>query len=191
MSTRAIADDYIASHYGRSKPNVSRPVPHTSGSGIEDTSGTLDEPAEKPTPSDALGQALKFIPTDVVTAYTLLLNLIPATVDNSLLWGLYAAFAILSGLAVFCQAKQQWNKLSDADKAKMPWVLPAGGVWAAVVAFLAWGAAVPGTIFARLPSYESWMGLTAVVIVTLVLNLFDGVFIPSKAKPQAKANGER
>ena len=81
---------------------------------------------------------------------------------------------------MYCYAKQQWNVLPDETKIAKPWAVPAQGMVAAVLAFLAWGAAVPGTVFSRLPNYQPWMGLSAVVIVTLLLNLFDGLFTAKK-----------
>ena len=38
-------------------------------------------------------------------------------------------------------------------------------------------------LFTRIPEYQAWMGLSAVVIVTLLLNLFDGVFGSDQPPP--------
>jgi hypothetical protein len=181
MSTRAIATDFIATRYSvRSADTVGADSRRglLNRNGLEYTSGSAPA-SDKLNSTDALSQALKYIPTEVVTAYTMLLNLIPGTVVDALLWMMYGLFAALSGIAVYCQAKQQWNKLPTVEKSDKPWLVPWQGITAATVAFLAWGSAVPGTSFGRLHGYQSWMGLVAVVIVTLLLNLLDGTFDPA------------
>jgi hypothetical protein len=183
MSTRALADDFVAARYGRRRSAPIAPRDAVGADGLERTSGTTETERAGSTQTDVLGRALKYIPTDIVTAYTLLLNMIPGTTALIVLWGLYGGFAVLSGVAVCCQAKQQWNAMEMADKEQMPWVFPVQGVAASCVAFLAWGAAMPGTIFTRIPEYQAWMGLSAVVIVTLLLNLFDGVFGSDQPPP--------
>jgi hypothetical protein len=184
MSTRALADDFISQRYGRRRAAQAATRHEAQSSGLERTSGAAESDSTTSTQSDVLGQALKFIPTEIVTAYTLLLNMVPGTTALTVLWALYGGFAALSGLAVCCQAKQKWNALGAADKAQMPWVFPLQGIVAATIAFLAWGAAVPGTIFTHIPEYQAWMGLSAVVVVTLLLNLLDGVFSSSPPVPQ-------
>lgn len=169
MSISAIASDYVDRRY-LVRTSVADPLAAKLRSSTDVDRGAPESGLKVDTLTE-LEKLTKYVPAEVVAAYTALINIVPADYNRTVLWGLYAFFVAITVVAIFCDAYKKWLKLPPERAA---WRPPYFGMAAGLIAFAVWGAAVPGTVFQKLPDYQPWMGIAAAIIVTLVLQLIDG-----------------
>lgn len=126
-------------------------------------------PQEPPpsTVTDALAAVAAYVPTEVLTAYTLTLALAVGNKPLSLAW--YVAFLVMTPLFVWLVFAA---KCREENRAFLSWRLwPWWEAAAACIAFTAWSAALPQTAFQRFGWYSSGVAAVALAVISGVLPL--------------------
>lgn len=123
--------------------------------------------------SNTLDMLIRYIPTEAITLYVAALAAVPvlrpavAAYDPAYI---YTAFLILTPLLVFVvyASKRATEGMRPLPSIKhWPW----WEMFAAVVAFAAWGLAVPGNPYATSPPAAAAAGLGVIVVSTLLTRL--------------------
>jgi hypothetical protein len=120
--------------------------------------------------ADAFSNISNYIPTEIMGAYIPVLSVFAAASLQSFRWILFLAFVILTPIA-------SWVLFAVAAveaKEAIPWnprYWPAWGMLAAVVAFTAYAAALPGSVFHEMKWFSDALGLGGLIFAGLVLHL--------------------
>lgn len=159
------------------------PSPHPESPGQEDTDTSQKQgrapfrlgPAAKSAGvgaavTDAFKNISTYIPTEILGAYIPALAAVAAARQQSLRWTIFWLFLGITPLAtwlVFARlAYEQGKPLPTHPRTWPYWALLAG-----LIAFGAYAAALPGSVFHDLSWFNDGLGLTAVLIVALLLHI--------------------
>ncbi len=122
---------------------------------------------------------MKYVPTEIVSAYLVLVGLVPSTATASAgpyLWTVFWVCLILAPSIVYALSYASTRAVSGGAIAGPP-VLPLFQMAAAAVAFVLWAAILPNSVI--LANWiTSWEAVGAVVIGTIVLHML-GIFFGS------------
>jgi hypothetical protein len=134
----------------------------------------------KPPATALLNELVRFIPTELITLYVAFLGV--ATVTNgdyTARWWGFGIFTLATGLAAIVDWKIKQRPLRQLERTRVPRF----SVVAAIIAFAAWGFALPGTPFQELSWYDTkWAGFAALV-VSYVLGKSAALFGPEDQRP--------
>jgi len=123
--------------------------------------------------SNTLDMLIRYIPTEIITFYIAALAGVPALQPALPVFtpgNIYAAFLILTPLLVFLvyMSKRATEGMRLIPSLKQwPW-------WemvASLVAFAAWGLAVPGNPYSGKPAAAAAAGLLAIIVSTILIYL--------------------
>jgi hypothetical protein len=118
----------------------------------------------------ALDKAITYIPTEVVTTYIAILDLF-RDAEKTWVWAIFWFFLAMTPIAVWVTyvVKAKWNPIQLLlAPGRWPW----GPMVAATVAFVAWAAAVPGSVMKTLAWFRPGFGMAAVILATFLIGLF-------------------
>jgi hypothetical protein len=136
---------------------------------------------QDPTPSsvtEALAAVAAYVPTEVLTAYTLTLALAVGNKPLSLSW--YFAFVVLTPVFVWLVFAA---KCREQNRPFLSWRLwPWWEAGAACVAFTAWSAALPQTAFQRFGWYSSGVAAVVLAVISGVLPLVGTVVTKTQTR---------
>ena len=131
---------------------------------------------------EAAKAVVSYIPTEIVAAYIPLVDLVRETKDQTWEWIAFWFFVVATPAAVWATFV---GKAKNARPAVDIWKLRPWPFWpmiAASISFVAWAAALPGTVFDYLPWFRPALGPVAVVLASVILGIFSNVFgAPAKA----------
>ena len=129
--------------------------------------------------TDALSAVAAYVPTEILTAYTLTLAVVSSKTMLSMSW--YLAFLVLTPLFVWLVFAA---KSKEQNRAFLSWRLwPWWESVAACIAFTAWSAALPQTAFARFDWYSSSVAAIFLTVTSGLLPLVGAVVTKSPDKP--------
>lgn len=131
---------------------------------------------------DAAKAVVSYIPTEIVAAYIPLVDLVRETQNQTWEWIAFWFFLVATPAAVWATFV---GKAKNARPGVGIWKLRPWPLWpmiAASISFIAWAAALPGTVFDYLPWFRPALGPVAVVLASVMLGIFANVFgAPARA----------
>jgi hypothetical protein len=120
--------------------------------------------------STALESIATYIPTEVLGAYIPIFALVSSTPLSGLKWLLFAVFLVATPVVVWITFAIQVAKGGSGPPLN-PAKWPVWAMLAAVLAFVAYAAALPGSVFHSIPGYNDAYGGVAVLLTAFVLAL--------------------
>jgi hypothetical protein len=166
VSVGALIDDYLTRHYEGYATNL----------GLERTAGQAETLGERT--MDYLSQLAKYIPAEILSAYIPVLNFIPADAVY-VQWALYTFFAVITPVFVWLRSfKKYVRKKKHGEAFAVPWFT----MTAALLAFLIWAMALPGSLIIHLRLVPAWLTSVLVILMTIILSIANEVITAFRLK---------
>jgi hypothetical protein len=180
MSVNSMVDDFLR------RSTMAQQVAHSALSIAPEAVATpmeLEKTAKRKGPTGANGgfaTAMKkivgYIPAEVVAAYIPLLDLVREGNDLSFEWGIFWLFVVITPAAVLATYAAKLNNKRERERLKDLKRWPWWAMIAASISFVAWAAALPGSVMNELSWFRPALGAAAVVVAGLIVGLLSPVF---------------